>query len=466
VIGGMTEPSLRLVPLLAGLAVPWLVWRVARRAVEAPAALLATALAGCAPTLVHYSVIVKPYMADAAIALVVADCTLGVLADPDSRRSWRRLAIAGLVATVGSIPAPFVLGGTGVAVALGIRPVAKAKPIAALGIVWGAVYLTLYSALYRPVATSDYMQRFWSGAFFSPTHAAGWLVAGRALTQSLVDRPIPALPIVLFGALLGAGFIALARRAGGRGAIAALFGTPLLLILAASMAHRYPVSARVLLMAAPAIAIGCAVGLAALGGWSRPLAAVLAALLILVFAGVNVAHPYRTPALRPAIQALVRAATPTDPIYISSGATAAWAFYTTDWSAPDTNYLRRIRDWGGEPDEPGFQNRAPRGRAVIADTEELVLRRAGRSEIYGLAPGIQWREVSGLTGRAPDPGWAATEAARIKRSGSPVWLLIATAYGGTRDSLFAALASAGARVDSDSAAGGVERSRVRFAEPR
>jgi len=461
VIGGMNEFTLRVVPLIAGLAVPYLVWRVAQRVVAAPAAMLATAITSCAPTLVHYSVIVKPYMTDAVFALVLADGTLGVLADPDFRRNRVRLALAGLAATLGSIPAPFLLGGVGTAVALGVRPIDKAaRLIAVLVIAWGAVYLPLYFALYQPVATSDYMQRFWSGAFLSPTHVAGWQLAGRAIAQSLVDRPIPPLLIVIFVALLGAGSTVFARRAGG--AITALFGTALLLILAASMLHRYPLSARVLLLAAPTIALWCAVAFDAIGAWNRPVAGILGGVVVLALAAVNGTHPYRTPALRPAILALARAAAPTDPVYISSGAIPAWAFYTTDWSDPDREYLGRVREWGGESDAPGFHNRASRGRAVSADAGGLVLRRARRYEIYGLAAGIQWREVSGLSGVIPDSGWAAHEAARLRTVGSPVWLLVATAYGGSRAALFAALDSAGGRVDVDSVVGGVERARVRF----
>jgi hypothetical protein len=102
---------------------------------------------------------------------------------------------------------------------------------------------------------------------------------------------------------------------------------------------------------------------------------------------------------------------------------------------------------------------------TVADATESDVRRLGTVEILGLAPGIQWREVVGLSGRSPDTGWAATEAARIKHSGPTVWLLIATAYAGTRDSLFTALVGVGGRIEVDSVAGGVERSRVGFARP-
>jgi hypothetical protein len=236
------------------------------------------------------------------------------------------------------------------------------------------------------------------------------------------------------------------------------------LILAASLLHRYPLSARVLLGVAPTVALCCAAGIVIIGSWNRRLAGGLSVLLVVGLALVNVTHPYRTPALRPAIQALTQAASPIDPIYVSSGAVPAWAFYTTDWSSPDTSYLRRVREWSGVPDAPGFHNQAPRGRAVTdSDGPGLELHRFGRLETYGFAPGIQWREVSGLTGRTPDPGWAPHEATRIQTAGSSVWLLLANAYVGSRTGLLAAVDSVGGRIDSDSVVGGVERTRVRFA---
>jgi 4-amino-4-deoxy-L-arabinose transferase-like glycosyltransferase len=462
-IGGMNEYALRVVPVLGGLLVPYLVWRVGQRVLDPAAALVATGIAGAAPTLVQYSVIAKPYVTDAVIALVLAHCTLRVLEHPGARGAWAWLGVAGLVAVLGSIAAPFLLSGVAVALLLGLKPrtAGLAGLLTAIVGVWGVVFLLLYPSLYRPVATSSYMQLFWSGAFLSPTHIAGWELTGRAVIQALVARPIPTLVIPPVVLLFVAGFIVLTPRAGL--ARAALFGIPVLAVLIASPLHRYPLSARVLLGVAPTFALCAAAGLAALTSRCRLLGVGMGALVVAGLALVNILHPYRTPALRPAIRAIANAASG-DPVYIASGAIPAWALYTTDWSFPDTGYLGRIRRWSGIPDAPGFPNLAPRSREVTeTDAADSDVRRLGRVEILGLAPGIQWREVVGLSGRSPDTGWAATEAARIERSGPTVWLLIATAYAGTRDSLFAALGGAGGRIEVDSVVGGVERTRVGFA---
>ena len=463
VVAGMSEYALRIIPLTAGLVLPYLTWRVGRRMLEAPHALLATAIAAAAPTLVQYSVIAKPYITDGLVALVLALCTLRVLERPQARGPWMWLGVAGLAAVLGSVPAPFLLAGVATALLLGVRPLMPAAlRLGACVAAWGAAFLPLYLRLYRPVAASDYMQQFWGDSFFAPARVEGWGLLGRVAVQSLAARPIPVVVILPIVVLLGGGLWALARRNGR--AIAALLGVPLLLLLGASLVHRYPLSARLLLAIVPTLALCAAAGVAALVGSHRRIGWTLGGLLVAALAAVNLSHPYRTPALRPAVIALRVTAAPTDPIYVSSGALPAWAFYSTDWSAPDTAYLRRIRDWAGDPEAPAYHNLAPRGRAVTAsDGQNLELRRSDRLEIIGLASGIQWREVSGLTGRAPDAGWAEREAERIRGTGPVAWLLIANAYAETATDLLAALRAAGGHVDVDSAEHGARRVRVRFA---
>jgi hypothetical protein len=197
--------------------------------------------------------------------------------------------------------------------------------------------------------------------------------------------------------------------------------------------------------------------------WRAAVGRGIGAVTLLALAAVNVTHPYRTPALRPAVLEVARAAAG-EPVYVSSGALPAWAFYTTDWSAPDTAYLHRIRDWAGHPDAVAFPNAAPREHAVgPTEGEALVERRLGRVEILGLAPGIQWREVTGLSGSAPDLGWAAREAARVREAAAPqAWVIVANAYATSAATLIVALGEAGGRIEMDSVAGGVRRCHVVF----
>jgi 4-amino-4-deoxy-L-arabinose transferase-like glycosyltransferase len=350
---GMNEFALRALPLLAGLAVPVLVWRVGRRLLPETAALAATGLAAFAPTLVEYSVTVKPYITDAAIALILVEITLGLLDHPEDARRWWLLGAAGLLAVVGSVPAPFLLAGVAAAIIIRTRDGVTVRRLTICLAAWAATFLPLYLRLYRPVAMSDYMQLFWGGSFFEPLRLAGWRLLGRSLVQALVARPAPLGAILALTVLLGVGWWWLWRRRGRP--VAALCGVPLLGLLAASVFHRYPLTARLLLFTAPALLLGCAAAIAAIGEWRRAAGRVLAWATVLLLAGIDVTHPYRTPATRAAIAALISRAGATEPVYLSSGTIPAWAFYTTDWSAPDTAYLRLIRQWVGAPEVPAFR---------------------------------------------------------------------------------------------------------------
>ncbi len=458
-VAGMSEYALRAIPLAAGLLLPYLVWRVGRRVVGDDSALLAAALAALAPALVQYSVIVKPYITDAVVALALYDSALTVLERPTERAPWVWLAMVGLLAVVGSVPAPILLSGVAAALLFGV-PAARWRLLGCLAL-WGGAFVPMYLMLYRPVAASDYMQRFWGASFFTPVHWSGWQLAGRSIVQSLVARPAPlglVLPVVVF---MAGGYWTVAH-ARGRG-IAALLGVPVLAVLVASALQRYPLSARLLLGIVPTLILCCAAGVAAVTRWRAVVGLGLGTVTLLVLAAVDVTHPYRTPALRPAVLDVARVAAG-EPVYVSSGAVPAWAFYTTDWSAPDTVYLRHIRQWAGRPDAIAYANAAPRGREVgRTEGERLHERRLGRLEILGLASGIQWREVSGLTGSAPDSGWAAREATRIREAAAPeVWLILANAYATSVTSLVGMLEAQGGIRDRESLAGGVHVYRFRF----
>lgn len=179
-LGGMSEYTLRVLPLVAGLLVPVGVWRVARRLWPEPAALAAAGLAAFAPTLVQYSVTMKPYVSDALFALVTIALALDVIERPAARATWVRLALGGLLAILGSIPAPFVLAGAAAALvtAPSVRRSPQAMPrVGGCVLVWGAAFALVYLWLYRPAATSAYMQQFWVASFlipFAPVAGDSW----------------------------------------------------------------------------------------------------------------------------------------------------------------------------------------------------------------------------------------------------------------------------------------------------
>jgi len=232
-------------------------------------------------------------------------------------------------------------------------------------------------------------------------------------------------------------------------------------VLGASTAHHYPLSARLLLGIASMLLLATGGALARVLAWRRGVGLATAAVLIVLLLGVDLTHPYRTPATREAIAALQRQRAPAEPVYVTSGAIPAWAFYTTDWRAVDTAYLGRIARDAAVPGAPAFHNSASRGRPVAAaEGGDLVVSRGDHVELLGLASGIQWREVTGLGRAHPDSGWATHEATRIKTAATPtIWMLIANAYAASGADLESAVARAGGVRLMDTVAGGVRWSR-------
>lgn len=466
VLFGMSEWSLRLVPLVCGMALLVVMWRVARRVLPEPAAIATVGLGAVTPTLVQYSVIAKPYIGDTLTALVMMALALDVLEDPAGPRRWWRLGLGGTAAVLWSIPAPFVLVAIGVALAWGLwarhrRP--EWRRIAACGAGWGIACAIVYVFFYRAPAASPYMAQFWSAAFFTPLHQAGWRLLGTILVQALVARPVPA-PAMLVVLLLLASGCAYLWRIGQRWVVVVL-GATLLTVLAASTAHRYPLSPRLLLGVVPMLLLATGAALALVTAWRRGAGLATAVVLIVVLLAVDFTHPYRTPATREAITALQRQRSPAEPVYVASGAIPAWAFYTTDWRAVDTAYLARIARDAGVPGAAAFHNSASRGRPVeVLEGGALAVSRGDHVELLGLASGIQWREVMGLGQTLPDSGWANHEATRIKTAAAPsIWLMVANAYAASGAELESAVQRAGGVRLIETVVGGVRLARYRFA---
>jgi dolichyl-phosphate-mannose-protein mannosyltransferase len=462
---GMSEYTLRLVPLAAGSLIPFLVWRVGRRLAAEPAAILATALAAFAPALIQYSVTAKPYITDALFALLIAWCTLDLLDRPDATGVWVRLGVVGLVSILGSLAAPFLLAGATAAIVVGVRPLAgqPARRLILSVAVWGAVWVPLYALVYRPVAASWYMQQFWGPASFAPGRAAGWWNLARGVFMSVVGRSAPAAVILSFAAIVVVGLWVWLRRL--PRARVALVGVPLLLLLFASSLHRYPLAARLLMFSVPTLTLGLAAAFAvptlrrARLGWG------FGGLAVAALIAVNVSHPYRPASTRQAVDSLLRLARSGEPIYLASGSIPAWAFYTTDWGHPDTGYLDWIERYAGTPGAAAFHNTPPRGRPVGPDEgDSLQTTRGGRIELLGLASGIQWREGRGFgVPVVSDSGWAAREAARIGAVAHPtVWLLVANSYPTMMQELSGAVERVGGAIDIDAGVGGVRLTRYRF----
>jgi hypothetical protein len=112
-----------------------------------------------------------------------------------------------------------------------------------------------------------------------------------------------------------------------------------------------------------------------------------------------------------------------EPVYVFARSIPPWAYYTTDWNAPDRRrlaFLARVASAGGA----AFEN-APSGSHGDTSTGAgLDYRAAAGLEIYGLATGIEWTPNRGPLTQTPDAGWVEREADRVTILHAPTWILM------------------------------------------
>lgn len=447
-VGGVNELALRFLPLLAGVVLPYAVWRLARRVLSPGLALVAAGFVALSPILIQYSVSVKPYETDALLATVLGSLTLTV-AEAPSLRSWVRLGAGGVLAIACSTPAVFVLAGCGVAllVVLGRRALG---PLAAVGGAWVTLFVLIYLAVARAEATSPYMQWFWEQKFLTPAVLLGHPGAAWGLVQRLPTQVFTAdAPRVVALALCWlagvAGLLHLSRTSGGKTWV---FAGPVGAALLASLVRRYPVSPRLFVFAAPLVAVMLAAGIDfAVRQWTAriPRAALVTAVSLWVLAlavlSANVSRLW-PPATRPLVAQVERERVDHEPLYVYAGAVPAWLFYGIGWSDSTERVLARTVAAAERWDAHAFVNAPSRGHAVV-DTEgaHLTFVQRGFPVVIGLSSGVTWREGAGQPAADPDSGWADREASRIvTATDSTAWLLFSQLSGREMPILLHALA--------------------------
>ena len=409
---GVSELSLRLVPLLAGCGLLFAIWGLGRRLAGRRAGLAVLALTAFSPALVYYSAEAKPYASDALVSALLLWAAAAALARKADARSTAALALAGAAAVWCSAPAILVLGALGtVLAATGLY--ARSRPrlvqAAAAGAAWVASFAGAWLLVYRQASESAFMRSYWDAAFLS-------VASARALARSLKESSEvvwslfiaapssalePAVELALLAALAVAvaglavtGFLRIRRTH--RSAAAWLVAAPVLVAAVASLADLYPVATRLVLFLVPALLLLVGAGMV---GAARVLVprAPKAGLMVLAAGfgalgfdpgGQRSVSSVRWTEAREAIEAL-RSDTSAAPVYVYERGEPVYRFYATDW-----------RSSGG-------------GRTIPA-----------RPALIGRPTGMRWRYGIGVAGQRPVHGWAEQEARRIREAAAPdAWLL-------------------------------------------
>jgi len=455
---GVNELSFRVLPLVAGCATCWLTFDVARRLTGRAPAAIALAVIGSSAFMARYAVEAKPYAVDAAVGLLIVGATLSVAASPASRSRWLALAGLGAVAMVGTVATVFQAAAAWMALAWICRGRKLGGRLAGIAGLWAALFAVHYVVVLRPVAEGSYLAYYWAPAMLTPGDGAFVHRLGTAVDQTLMGMTVWAV-LAGFGPLILA-FVALGVhavwRARGPADTWLLIG-PVVLVFAASIAGRYPIATRLVLFAAPLLAIFLAEGVvvawraipAAVPMPLRLAGAALVAALGIPGSIVSLPLVRRGPDMRLATATIARERRPGEPVYVSARALPAWVLYTTDWSHPNRARLEWVSR-AAAPSGPAFANAGSRGGRAPLTPDSLVYVQPAGPELIGTASGFQTRGVMGLVRSRPDSGWADAEAHRLKALATPTGWVVVTWYGWVADEpkiLIAGMRAAGGELE-------------------
>ncbi len=424
------EYSLRLFPLLAGMAALPLVWIAARKLAGPWPAVLAVALVSFSPPALRYSAEVKQY----GVEMFVTAALLALAAhwpEPLTGRRAGLLALAGLAAVSLSNPAICVLAGFGLLLAVRAlerrAPAAEWMLLGAVGTVWLAFFGAFYVFLFGPtVAPGTYMERFWAPSMLSSqpglVSAARFVLNGALYPVVTLGERVPLALYAASGLLLAVGVVLALRKK----ELACLCLFPLLLALAAALAGRYNFSPRLMTYSIPLVALLMANALSWTQpmSWTQPLAqrkarfaiafAALCCAFVLLPAKVDVyLLRHEIQSLRTGVRFALRQCQPGDAVYLYSRSVPGWMYYSTDWHRPDRERLAWLTQTS-RLTGPNGGNIPPRGRRVQNEGADFQRPFRGGVEIVGLADGI-FRSSAGPGSNPPDPGWVENEYARMAR---------------------------------------------------
>jgi hypothetical protein len=479
-VGGVSGYGLRIVPLVAGIVLLWVVYRLTAVLLGPIQAIVALALSATSYPLMRYSVEVKPYIVDGLVSALLIWMAVRLVSDLENRRKWALLGLAGSVGVLLSSPALLVCAGAGAGLAGAVvrsRRLPLLAYVALLGVVWGSIFAAAYISSYAPNASAPYMQEFWAANFLRPG-SPGFVgrlwssFAELSCTLTCWRGIVDLWPILLVLTIVG--LITLSRARGPQ--YAALLVGPIVAAFAASMLGRYPVATRLLLFCAPTHAVLTSAGAVAVATrverrWPRLRARWLLLLLVypslILAAALAFAPPsdwgFRGTEVQPLAELYQRRGAG-EPVYVFPRAVPAWVFHTTDWSAPDTSRLAWVAEVAG-PNGPGFINAPSQGRRLLGEEGDLVYSSKVGKELYGTSSGVQVRRGH-LSSLQPDPGWAETEARRIRQAARPhIWMVLADYAHGPLDEraiLMKAVSAAGGEVVFTRAAPDAVLLRVRF----
>jgi hypothetical protein len=354
---GPSDLALRLFPFLCAIAALFVFRRLATRALDPGAAIIALALFAIGPAFIRYSAELKQYGVDVLAAIVLTLVVLELRASPPSTRRCIAAGCVGLVIVWFSQVAVLVMSGLGAALLIcwllqrdptTLRLVIITVPIWAVASLAAVVVARHHAA----PETLAFMQQFWTqrqGFFPVPFSVGGTVVW---IWKQIVDLfgvmmmyPWP----VVYAVLTVVGFVTLWRQ---RRAVSLLLLGPVAMTFLATAAHQYPFRTRLETFLLPGLLLSDAAAI----DWLRLRAlairpaigrAITTALLVLpVFALWRTPPPYYTERFKPVFAYVQGRRQPGDAVYVFSYAYEAVDRYGSRYGIPAGTYVLGVCDEG------------------------------------------------------------------------------------------------------------------------
>jgi hypothetical protein len=345
-IFGLSEPALRLAPLIFGLATLLLLARMAGRWLEAAGAAFALLLAAISSTLIYYASEFKPYGCDATIALGLLLLLRPMIDGEDfsHRRFW--WALPGLaLAPWCSFPSVFVLAGVlgGAWLTAGARRDGPAlRTRGWLTVAAAAGSLTSFVFFSRHHLAIPGMRDYWAAqsAFMPlpPRHGSDFTwFTGQAFNYFESVGGLHASRNLLFAlALVGAASWGRQTRWGRLAACVA----PLLLAALVSGLQLYPFQGRLLLFSVPGLLLVAGAGIEAIWKLTQParhVAIILATVALFSPGAYTLSACFRgmeVEEVRPLVERLKREPTAVEGRVLVAGGDTIYAYYARRLDAP------------------------------------------------------------------------------------------------------------------------------------
>lgn len=330
VLLGPGEMSLRLLPLLSGIATLLLFHRIASRLLQPAEGLVALSLAALLNWMVYFSNEFKPYSVDAAATAALLLCGLPIA---QNRANWPRVALFGLVATVCvwvSFTATFIVAAVGLPLIIAFWRRGRRGETIRIALACGvaaANFAANYMLFMRQLTGNPLMERVWSHLFMSIPPSPNWLV-GRFV--DFFTDPFGATFPGLAAAVLLLGVVWFWRH---HRVLLAMALLPVCFTLAASALHLYPAGTRVLLFAMPLALLLMAGGLRLILNVKQEgklIFAIIAALLLLhpcVERLKGFKAPFEKEEIRPVLTLMGQSVQPDDTIYLYTNAHFHYDYY-------------------------------------------------------------------------------------------------------------------------------------------